>query len=86
MLDNEYVRIAAVCVAAGATLALPAPPPQLVVAIGSNRPRAITPDGGVSLVDRRSGEVGWTARGEHSAEVVIGPVHAVEIAAQAATA
>ena len=78
-LDNEHVRILEVRVPEGANLPLHSHPPRVVVAIGSYRLKSTDESGGTTVVDRRPGEVVWSDREAHVAEVLIGPVHAIEV-------
>jgi len=78
-LDNEHVRILEVRVPEGASLSLHSHPPRVVVAIGSYRLKSTDDSGHTTIVDRRPGEVVWSDGEDHMAEVVVGPVHAIEV-------
>ena len=83
VLENDHVRVLEVRVAEGATLALHSHPPRSVVAIGSYRLRSTDAAGKVSVIDRRPGDVSWSDGEVHSATVLIGPVHAIEVEVKA---
>ncbi len=84
VLDNEYLRVVEVRVPEGTSLPMHSHPPRLIVAIGSYRLQATSTSGAESVVDRRPGEVAWTGREEHAAQVIIGPVHAIEVEVKSA--
>ena len=83
-LDNEHVRILEVRVPEGASLPLHSHPPRAVVAIGSYRLKSTDEAGHTTIVDRRPGEVVWSDGEDHLAEVLIGPVHAIEVEVKSA--
>lgn len=84
VLDNEHVRILEVRVSEGASLTLHSHPPRVVVAIGSYRLMSTDEAGHTTIVDRRPGDVAWSDGEDHSAEVVVGPVHAIEVEVKSA--
>jgi hypothetical protein len=83
VLENERVRVLEVRVAEGRQLPLHSRPPRSVVAIGSYRLRSTDAAGDVSIIDRRPGDVSWSDGEVHSATVLIGPVHAIEVEVKA---
>ncbi len=78
-LDNDYVRILEVRVPEGVTIPMHSHPPRAIVAIGSYRLEPTDEEGRTTIVDRRPGEVVWSDGEQHEAEVLIGPVHAIEV-------
>lgn len=83
-LENEHVRILEVRVPEGASLELHSHPPRAVIAIGSYRLKSTDEAGRSIVLDRRPGKVSWSDGEDHSAEVLIGPVHAIEVEVKAA--
>ena len=79
VLENDRVRVLEVRVPEGTTLALHSHPPRSIVAIGSYRLKSTDDAGRVSVIDRRPGEVSWSDGEVHTATVLIGPVHAIEV-------
>ncbi|MFQ5557575.1 MAG: hypothetical protein ACE5GB_08735 [Acidimicrobiales bacterium] len=63
----------------GAWLSAHSHPPRVIVAVGSYRLKSIDEHGDVTVVDRRPGEVVWSDGEQHEAEVLIGPVDAIEV-------
>ena len=79
VLENEHVRILEVRNAEGAVIPHHSHPPRLVVAIGPYRIQSTRADGEVTTIDRRPGEATWVEAEEHSAEILIGPTHVIEV-------
>ncbi len=84
VFENDHVRILEVRGATGTQLAEHTHAPRVVVAIGAYRMRSVTPDGTVSIVDRRPGDAAWVDEEHHAATVLIGPTHAIEIEVKSA--
>ena len=53
--------------------------PRVVVAVNAYRIKSVAPDGEVTIIDRRPGEASWVDAEEHSAEMLIGPTHVIEV-------
>lgn len=84
VLENDHVRVLEVRSESGATLGLHSHPPRLVVAIAGYRIRSTDAAGAVSVVDRRPGEAVWIEKEVHTAEVLIGPAHVIEVEVKSA--
>ena len=84
VFENDHVRVLEVRSESGANLGLHSHPPRLVVAIDGYRIRSTDTAGTVSVVDRRPGEAVWIDEEVHSAEILIGPTHVIEVEIKAA--
>ncbi len=78
-LENEHVRVLEVRVPEGSIIPMHSHPARAIVAIGSYRLKSTDETGRTDIMDRRSGEAVWSEREQHKAEVLIGPVHAIEV-------
>ena len=83
-LENDHVRILEVRVPEGSKLEHHSHPPRAIIAIGSYRLKSTDEAGASVVLDRRPGQVSWSDGEDHSAEVLIGPVHAIEVEVKAA--
>ena len=79
VFENDHVRVLEVRNESGATLGMHSHPPRIVVAIDGYRIRSTDASGDESVVDRRPGEAIWVEDETHSAEILIGPTHVIEV-------
>jgi len=78
-MENEHIRVLEIRLPQGAELPVHSHPPRLIVAMNSYRLKSTDETGRVSILERRPGETFWSDGEEHAAEVLAGPVHAIEI-------
>ena len=86
MFENDHVRILEVRGETGTDLAPHSHPPRVVVAIGPYRLKSVTPDGVETIIDRRPGDASWIEEEQHSAQVLVGPTHVIEVEVKSAGA
>jgi len=79
VFENDHVRILEVRNNAGTHLPMHSHQARVVVAISPYRIRSVAPDGEVTIIDRRPGEANWVDDEDHSAEMLIGPTHVIEV-------
>ena len=85
VFENEHVRVLEVRSMAGQQLATHSHPARLVVAINGYRIKSTDLTGRESVViDRRAGEAIWVEPETHSAEILIGPTHVIEVEVKSA--
>ena len=84
VFENEHLRVLEVRSIAGQRLATHTHPPRLVVAVNGYRIKSTDLEGRESVIDRRPGEVLWVEQEAHSAEILIGPTHVIEIEVKSA--
>jgi hypothetical protein len=83
-LENEHVRILEIRAPAGTKIPMHSHPPRAIIAVSQYRLRSTDADGRVTVVDRSSGDVIWSDGEDHAAEVLAGPVHAIEVEVKSA--
>ena len=79
VLENDHLRVLEVKSLSGQQWPIHSHPPRLVVALSGYRIKSIDLDGTETVIDRRPGEATWVEREEHSAEILIGPTHVIEV-------
>lgn len=84
VLENEHVRVLEVRNPTGQELPTHSHPPRVIVAIGGYRLRSIDAEGVEAVIDRRPGEAIWVDHEEHSAAILIGPTHVIEVEVKSA--
>lgn len=84
VFENEHLRVLEVRSIAGQQLPVHSHPPRLVVAVNGYRIKSTDLSGNESIIDRRAGEAMWVEREEHSAEMLIGPTHVIEVEVKSA--
>ncbi len=84
VLENAYVRVVEARLPQGKKVALHSHPARVVVAVTGYRLKSTAADGTTTVFDHRPGEAIWVEAQEHAAEVLVGPVHALEIEPKAA--
>lgn len=83
--ENEVVRVVEVRAATGSHIPMHSHPPRVIIAVGAYRLKSIDPEGNARILDRRPGQVFWSDHEEHEADVLVGPVHTIEIEVKSAT-
>ena len=84
VFENEHIRVLEVRSSAGQQLPVHSHPPRLVVAINGYRIKSTDTSGNQSVIDRRPGQAIWVEREVHSAEMLIGPTHVIEVEVKSA--
>jgi hypothetical protein len=84
VFENDHVRVLEVRGETGTDLALHSHPPRVVVAIGPYRIKSVDLDGVETIIDRRPGQASWIEEEHHSATVLIGPTHVIEVEVKSA--
>jgi hypothetical protein len=84
VFENEHLRVLEVRSPEGTHIPLHSHRPRLLVAINGYRIRSVTTDGDESVIDRRPGEAIWVEHEEHSADILIGPTHVIEVEVKSA--
>jgi hypothetical protein len=84
VFENDHVRILEVRGGTGTDLPLHSHPPRVVVAIGPYRIKSVDLDGVETIIDRRPGQASWIEEEDHSARVLIGPTHVIEVEVKSA--
>ena len=84
VFENDHVRILEVRGDTGTELPLHSHPPRVVVAIGPYRIKSVDLDGVETVIDRRPGQASWIEDEHHSAKVLIGPTHVIEVEVKSA--
>jgi hypothetical protein len=79
VFENEHLRVLEVRSVSGQQLPTHSHPPRLVVAIRGYRIKSTDLAGNEFVIDRRAGEATWVEHEVHSAEVLIGPTHVIEV-------
>ncbi len=75
VFENDHVRVLEVRNTAGTVLPVHSHQPRVIVAIGPYR---------IKSIDRRPGDASWADAQDHSAEMLIGPTHVIEIEVKSA--
>lgn len=84
VFENDHVRVLEVRNTAGTVLPVHSHQPRVIVAIGPYRIKSIDLDGVESIIDRRPGDASWADAQDHSAEMLIGPTHVIEVEVKSA--
>jgi len=79
VFENEHLRVLEVRSTAGQQLPMHSHPPRLVVAINGYRIKSTDTSNNEAIIDRRAGEAIWVEHEAHSAEILIGPTHVIEV-------
>lgn len=84
VFENDHVRILEVKGETGTELPMHSHRPRVVVAVGPYRIKSVDRTGVERVIDRRPGDASWIEEEHHSATVLIGPTHVIEIEVKSA--
>ncbi len=84
VFENEHVRILEVRGDPGTELPMHSHRPRVVVPVGPYRIKSVDADGTETVIDRRPGDASWVEEEHHSATVLIGPTHVIEVEVKSA--
>ncbi len=84
VFENSHVRVLEVRGDTGTELPLHSHPPRVVIAVGPYRIKSVGLDRVETVIDRRPGDASWIEEEHHSATVLIGPTHVIEVEVKSA--
>ena len=84
VLENEHVRVFEAKASPGRKSPMHTHPTLVLVSVGTARVKATFPDGKISILDLRPGQVLWLENLEHSWELISGDLHVVAVEVKSA--
>lgn len=84
VFENQHVRVLEVRNLAGQHLPTHSHPARLVIALNGYRIKSTGETGDESVIDRRPGEAIWVEAETHSAKILVGPTHVIEVEVKSA--